>query len=109
MRSFFQNSCALILRNVHVHRNTMPSLRSGRENVPPLLLLYERQKIILPFDLKLQCITPFGSKAKTQATEHADSTDCIRSVLIRAIRGQALLSYFLSSTSTYSASITPSS
>jgi len=37
------------------------SLRRGRDNAPALLSFYERQKIVLIFDSKLQFIYPFAA------------------------------------------------
>src|SRR5262249_49676288 len=34
-----QNSCLLVLHRIHVHRYAMHSLRGGRKDVPPFLLL----------------------------------------------------------------------
>jgi hypothetical protein len=74
-----------------------------REQIPPLFIFYECQKIIRTFDLELQFIYPF-SKNKPRTAQ--SSINPCTSV---AKHFPSAATYFLSSTSTYSASITPSS
>src|SRR5262245_48823969 len=92
----------------------MQPVRRGREHVPAPFLLHKRKEVTLSFYYELQCNSPLGlhqflvkrfiSPVKNHR-EVAKGCPCEQPFCASS----QLLSYFLSSTSTYSASMTPSS